>query len=252
MFRVLVGLLLAAIIAVPALAETATIAVAANFRKPLQELAAAFATETGHELVISAGSTGQLYAQIGNGAPYDVFLAADEARPTRAIAEGLAVPESELIYAVGRLVLLTRDAALREKLGTPPALSRLATIAIANPVTAPYGAAALQVLERLGQRDALSGRLAEAQNIGGVNAAIHTGAAEAGFVALSSLGRPDEPGAEAWLVPADLYDPIRQGAVLLLHGQNNPAAIAFLDWLAGPAAAEIIRRYGYDLPDRAP
>lgn len=252
MFRVLFGLLLAVTIAGAALAETATIAVAANFRKPLQDLAEAFEHETGHELVISAGSTGQLFAQIGNGAPYDVFLSADEARPALAVAEGFAVPGSERIYAIGRLVLLTRDAELRAGLGTPPDLSQLRTISIANPVTAPYGAAAMQVLEKLAVTEALTGRLAEAQNIGGVNAAVHTGAAEAGFAALSSLDHPHDPGPSAWLVPADLHEPIRQGAVLLVHGQDNPAAVEFLDWLGSDAASALIRGYGYDLPDGRP
>lgn len=252
MIRLLYGLLLALTLAGPTLAETAMIAVAANFRKPLQELATAFEHETEHELVISAGSTGQLYAQIGNGAPYDVFLAADEERPARAIAKGFAVPGSERIYAIGRLVLLTRDAGLRAELGTPPDLSRLRTLSIANPVTAPYGAAAMEVLEKMGVAEAMTGRLAEAQNISGVNAAVHTGAAEAGFAALSSLAQPDDPGPAVWVVPADLHEPIRQGAVLLIHGQENPAAIEFLRWLDSPAAAELIRSYGYDLPDRRP
>lgn len=249
MFRVLLGLLLALTLAGPALAETAMIAVAANFRKPLQDLAMAFEQETGHELVISAGSSGQLYAQISNGAPYDVFLAADEERPAKAIADGLAVPGSDRIYAIGRLVLLVRDAELRAELGTPPDLSRLGTLSIANPVTAPYGAAAMEVLEKMDTVKVMAGRLAEAQNIGGVNAAVHTGAAEAGFAALSSLDPLRDPEAQIWLVPAELHAPIRQGAVLLAHGRENRAAIAFLDWLDSKAAMELIRGYGYDLPE---
>ncbi|HET7409419.1 MAG TPA: molybdate ABC transporter substrate-binding protein, partial [Paracoccaceae bacterium] len=149
---------------------------------------------------------------------------------------------------VGRLIVLFRDAETRARLGTPPDLSQVRTLAIANPATAPYGAAAMQVLERMGAARALAGRIAEAQSVSGVNAAVDTGAAGAGFAALGSVARPDGPEPEGWLVPGELHDPIRQDAVLLQRGRDNPAATAFLDWLASEEARELIRGYGYDIP----
>jgi molybdate transport system substrate-binding protein len=248
MWNMLRGLLVLTLLATAARAETVTVAAAANFRKPLDEIAARFEDATGHEVVVSAGSSGQLYAQIANGAPFDVFLSADQARPAQAIEAGLAVPGSQRTYAVGRLILIFRDAEAAGRIGMPPDLSQVRTLAIANPATAPYGAAAMQVIGKLGGADALAGRIAEAQNVSGVNAAVQTGAAEAGFAALASVSGPGAPEPQGWPVPADLHDPIRQDAVLLGRGRDNPAATAFLDYLFGDEAARVIRGYGYDLP----
>lgn len=192
MWSLLRGMLVAAALCstVPsyaARAETVTIAAATNFRKPLEALTRDFADATGHEAVISAGSSGQLYAQIAHGAPFDVFLSADRARPADAVEAGLAVPGSQRTYARGRLVVLFHDAEAATRLGSPPDLSQVRMLSVANPATAPYGAAAMQVLERLGVADALAGRIAQAQNVSGVNAAVESGAAEAGFAALGSL-----------------------------------------------------------------
>lgn len=235
-----------ALLAGAARAETVTIAVAANFREPAEALAAGFAAATGHQAVISAGSSGQLYAQIAHGAPYDVFLSADRERPAAAVEAGLAVPGTEFAYAIGRLIVIFRDAETAARLGTPPDLSQIGVLSVANPETAPYGAAAMQVLDRLGVADALAGRIAEAQSVSGVNAAVASGAADAGFAALGSVTKPGGPPPEGWLVPAELHDPIRQDAVLLVHGAENPAARAFLDYLTGEPARRIIRDYGYD------
>ena len=241
------GLLIAALTCSVADAGTVTIAAAANFRKPLEALARGFAEATGHDAVISAGSSGQLHAQIANGAPFDVFLSADQVRPADAIEAGLAVPGTQRTYALGRLIVLLRDAETAERLGYPPDLGQVRTLSLANPATAPYGSAAMQVLERLGVTAALAGRIAQAQNVSGVNAAVATGAAEAGFAALGSVAGPDAPDPQGWPVPADLHDPIRQDAVLLVRGRDNPAATAFLEYLGSDGARALIRQYGYDV-----
>lgn len=228
-------------------AESVTIAAAANFRKPLAALVEGFAEATGHEAVVSAGSSGQLYAQIAHGAPFDVFLSADQARPAEAVKAGLAVPGSQRTYARGRLIVLFSDAEAAARLGSPPDLSRVRMLSVANPAIAPYGAAAMQVLERLGVADALAGRIAQAQNVSGVNAAVDSGAAEAGFAALGSVVEPGGLEPRGWLVPTDLHDPIRQDAVLLVRGAENPAATAFLDYLGSEPAKSLIRGYGYDV-----
>ncbi len=228
-------------------AGTVTVAAAANFRKPLAALALDFAEVSDDKAVVSAGSSGQLYAQIANGAPFDVFLSADQARPAAAVEAGLAVPGSQRTYARGRLIVLFRDAETAARLGSPPDFSKVRVLSIANPATAPYGAAAMQVLEHLGVADALAGRIAEAQNVSGVNAAVDAGAAEAGFAALGSVARPGGPEPQGWLVPTELYDPIRQDAVLLVRGAGNPAATAFLDYLSSNRAKDLIRGYGYDV-----
>lgn len=222
-------------------ADTVRVAVAANFRAPLEVLAREFTKARDHELVISAGSTGQLHAQIVNGAPFDVFLAADQARPQTLVDAGLADPDSRFTYAVGRLVAISLDSRLLHDTG--PHFSRFRTLSIANPRTAPYGAAALQVFEALGAPEWI--RVAEAQSVAGVNAAVRTGAADVGFAALSTVLPGDQLA--HWVVPPGLYDPIRQDAVLLMRGAANPAARAFMDWLAGDTARGVIQRHGYDL-----
>lgn len=241
------SLFIVALLVTGARAETASIAAASNFRAAAAALARDFAATTEHEAVVSAGSSGQLYAQIASGAPFDVFLSADQDRPAAAVEAGFAVPETQRTFALGRLIVLFRDAETAARLGTPPDLARVSLLSVANPATAPYGAAAMQVLEALGMRRALAGRIAEAQNVSGVNAAVASGAAEAGFAALGSVVRPGGPEPEGWIVPQDLHDPIRQDAVLLARGADNPAARAFLDYLAGDRARQIIRAHGYDV-----
>lgn len=230
----------------PIAAETATMAVAANFRSTAETLREEFEAESGHALVIAAGSTGQLYAQIVNGAPYDGFLAADQARPERAETDGLAVAGSRFTYAIGRLALIAADP---EAPVDPEALAKATgAVAIANPRTAPYGAAAKAALERLGLWPALEGRIAQAQNVGGAYAAVASGAAEFGFVALSYVIGPDgAPQRAYWTPPEVSAATLRQDAVLLARGGDNAAAIAFLDYLRGASARALIRAQGYDV-----
>lgn len=223
-------------------AGEARIAVAANFAEAANEIAAAFESETGHAALLSFASTGQLYNQIAQGAPYDVFLAADSARPRKVVEEGYGVAGSRFTYAVGRIVLWSREVGL-VKGGTTLRHGAFDRIAIANPRTAPYGAAAVQVMKRLGVHASLKPKIVEGNNIAQAFQFVDTGNAALGFVALSQVAGRDT--GSRWLVPADLYSPIRQEAVLLDHGSANAAASAFLAFVKGPEAARVIRKYGY-------
>lgn len=226
------------LLAAPAHAGKALIAVAANFSMPAERIAAEFEAATGHEITLTAGSTGKLYAQIAAGAPYDVLLAADAERPARLEAEGLAVAGSRFTYAVGQLVLWSADPA---RITGPEALDgAFRALAIANPELAPYGIAAVETLASLGKTPA---RIVMGENIGQTFALVSTGNAELGFVAASQLTESSE--GSRWDVPASLHAPIRQEAVLLTRAASNEAAHAFLDWLRRPEAAVIIAASGY-------
>ena len=226
-------------------AELATVAVAANFLVPMQTIAAAFEDETGHELVLVPGSTGQLYAQILNGAPFDVFLAADAERPALLADDGLAVAGSRFTYARGRLVLWSADPGALDDRG----IERLADgdfrhLAIASPELAPYGAAARQVLERLELWEAYRPRIAVGQSIGQAFAMAATGNAELGLVALSQALAWDDPASHV-TVPPELHAPIEQDAVLLGRGADNAAAIALVEFLQSAETRRIIGDAGY-------
>lgn len=223
-------------------AGAATIAVAANFTEAATAIAAAFETATGHRAEMSFGATGLLFAQIAQGAPFDAFLAADRARPARAEAEGLAVAGSRFTYATGRLVLFSADPQLVAGAAT---LRRggFAKIAIANPATAPYGAAAVEAMTALGVLTPLRAKIVQGTNIAQTFQFVATGNAELGFVAASQVA--GHAGGSRWLVPDDLHTPIAQDAVLLTHGGGNEAARAFLAFLRGPAARAIVEKYGY-------
>lgn len=236
---------------VTARADTALAAVAANFAKTAEALLPAFRASTRHDLQITTGSTGKLYAQIGAGAPFDLLLSADAATPARLLKEGNAIAGTDFTYALGRLTLWSIDpdripqdgrAALED-----PALR---FVAIANPDLAPYGVAARETLHSLGLWDMLEPRIVMGQNIGQTNSLVFTGAAELGFVALSAvLSLRTENKGSRWDVPQDLYAPIRQDAVLLTSGAENSAARAFLDFLRSPEAANVIAGFGYDTFD---
>lgn len=223
-------------------AEEINVAVAANFTEAATEIAAAFQAATGHRALLSFGSTGQLFTQITQNAPFDVFLAADSARPARAVKEGLAVAGTNFTYAIGKLVLWSADPSLvtDETVLSSDGFTR---IALANPETAPYGAAAVEVMRNLGAHDLLEPKFVRGNSIAQTYQFVATGNAELGFVALSQLAGRTE--GSAWIVPDDLYAPIRQDAVLLNNGAGNPAAQAFVGFLKGPEAAAIIARYGY-------
>lgn len=239
---------LAVLLLLPAMTQAgqAQVAVAANFTAAMKELAADFQRDTGHTLRVSYGSTGKLYTQIENGAPFDVFLAADQARPARLLEKGLA--SRPFTYAVGRLVLWSRDAGRAVHAGT--LAGTLATgdfrrLAIANPKTAPYGRAAVEVMQALQLYPQLKPRLVTGESIAQTQQFVATGNAELGFVALAQVVLHD--GGSRWDIPQELYTPIRQDAVLLKRAENNPAALALLDYLKTPAAREVIGKFGYGL-----
>ena len=222
-------------------AET-NIAVAANFTAPAKEIAKAFEAKTGHKAVLSFGATGQFYAQIKQDAPFTVFLAADDTTPAKAVDEGLAVAESRFTYAVGRLVLWSKDP---KKVGGEETLRTgiFEKVAIANPATAPYGAAAVQTMKKMGVYDSLQAKLVQGNSIAQAYQFVETGNAEVGFVALSQVIVRNE--GSCWPVPDLLHEPIRQDAVLLKKGAGDEAAKAFLAFLKGPEAGAVIARYGY-------
>lgn len=233
--------LLLLLIGAGAQADSATVAVASNFLPTAQKLAAAFGAASGHGIKLASGSSGKLFAQIGAGAPFDLFLSADMDTPARL---GVRAP---LVYARGLLVLWSADADLLT--GNGPAVLKSGTLrnlAIADPKIAPYGRAARQVLSGLGAWDDWRPRLVLGENIGQVVTLVATGNAAAGLVAASLVqGR----GGSRWPVPPDLYDPIEQGAVLTTRGQTNPAAVGFLDFILSQQGQDMIVADGYADPD---
>jgi molybdate transport system substrate-binding protein len=245
--RFALSLLLGLCLAGPAAAEEAVIAVAANFAEVAERLEQDFEAATGHVLSLVVGSTGKFYAQIANGAPFDVFLSADEETPARLEKEGQAVAGSRFTYATGRLTLWSpepggvgSDGAATLKEG------KFRRLAIANPELAPYGAAAKQALEKLGLWERFKDRIVMGETIGQAHAMVASGNAELGFVALSYVLSPrSETKGSRWDVPADLYAPLRQDAVLLARAAGNPAARGFLDFLRSAKAKALIASYGY-------
>jgi molybdate transport system substrate-binding protein len=236
-------------LAVPgARADSVQVAVAANFSAPVQAIAAQFEKDTGHTLVPSFGATGQFYTQIKNGAPFEVFLAADDTTPARLEREGDTVKGSRITYAIGTLALWSAKEGYVDSQGDVLGSGDYRHLSIANPKAAPYGLAAMQVLEQLKLGDATRARLVEGQNITQAYQFVSTGNAELGFVALSQIYKDGRlTRGSAWIVPANLHAPIRQDAVVLTRGQDNPAAVALIKYLKGPQAAAIIQSYGYQL-----
>ncbi|WP_165666513.1 molybdate ABC transporter substrate-binding protein [Metapseudomonas otitidis] len=231
-----------------ALAQDVQVAVAANFTAPIQAIAKDFQQNTGHKLVIATGATGQFYAQIHNGAPFEVFLSADDSTPAKLEQEGATVPGSRFTYAIGTLALWSAKPGYVDAQGEVLKKNDYQHLSIANPKAAPYGLAATQVLEKLGLTAQLKGRLVEGQNITQAHQFIATGNAELGFVALSQIYKDGRvTGGSAWIVPAALHDPIKQDAVILAKGKDNPAAQALVDYLKGEKAAAVIKSYGYQI-----
>jgi len=243
--RALLWLLVAAIPAMPAAAGDLLVAVAANFSVTARDIGAQFSQQSGHRIEFSVGSTGKLYAQIIQGAPYDVLLAADQAAPRKLVSAGYAVDGSQFSYALGRLLLWSPRPGLADR--DPASLLRdpgLRRVAIANPAVAPYGRAARQVLEALDAWEPLAGRIVYGENVAQAFAMAASGNAELALIAASLV--PDGTGSR-WTLPATLYDPIRQDAVLLARGADNPAAREFLRFLDSAAARNFIRAAGYSL-----
>ena len=229
-------------------ADDVQVAVAANFTAPIQAIAKDFEKDTGHKLVAAYGATGQFYAQIKNGAPFEVFLAADDTTPAKLENEGATVKGSRFTYAIGTLALWSAKEGYVDAKGDVLKANQFKHLSIANPKAAPYGLAATQVLDKLKLTDATKDKIVEGQNITQAYQFVSTGNAELGFVALSQIWQDGKLSAgSAWIVPAELHDPIRQDAVILEKGKDNPAAKALVDYLKGPKAAAVIKSYGYEL-----
>ena len=227
-------------------AANVSVAVAANFAAPMQRIAAAFEADTGHKAQLSFGATGKFHAQISHGAPFQVLLAADSATPARLAAQGKAVAGSRFTYALGTLVLWSAQPGYVDARGAVLQAGEFKHLAMANPRLAPYGAAAVQVMDRLGLTAQLRPRWVQGENIAQAYQFVASGNAQLGFVALSQImvdGKIEK--GSAWHVPAHLHDPIRQDAVLLAPGKDSAAAAALLDYLRSNKARAIIRAHGY-------
>jgi molybdate transport system substrate-binding protein len=224
------------------------VAVAANFTAPMQAIAVAFEKDTGHKALASFGSTGQFYTQIKNGAPFDVFLAADDTTPAKLETEGDTVPGSRFTYAIGTLVLWSAQEGFVDGQGEILKQGNFAHISIADPEKAPYGTAAIEALDRLGLRATLEAKIVKGNNITQAHQFVSTGNAELGFVAFSQVFRDGKvTSGSAWIVPGSLYEPILQDAVILTKGKENPAAAAFVSYLRSAKAIALIKSFGYRL-----
>ena len=229
------------------LAEEVNVAVAANFIEPMKIITVAFEKATGHKAVLSSGATGKFYAQIRNGAPFDILLAADADTPSRLEKEGAAVPGSQFTYAIGKLVLWSAKPNFVDDKGNVLRNQEVKHIALASPKLAPYGAAAVEAMAKLGLLTALQPKFVQGENIGQTYQFIATGNAELGFVALSQIYKDGKIlSGSAWIVPSHLYKPIRQDAVILVTAKNNPAATDLMKYLKSNSARAIIKSYGYD------
>ncbi len=246
-WRFLLGLL-CALLGISARAAEVRVAVAANFAGPMQAIATEFERDTGHRAVLALGSTGQFYAQIRNGAPFAVFLSADDETPAKLEAEGVAVTGSRFTYAIGRLALWSKKPGFVDGQGAVLHSGSFEKIALANPALAPYGVAAIEVLTRLGLRERLAPRIVQGANISQAYQYVATENVPLGFVALSQVMQNGQiTQGSAWLIPSELHGPIRQDAVLLKPGRDQAAARALLQYLQSEKARAIIRRHGYEL-----
>ncbi|WEL53748.1 molybdate ABC transporter substrate-binding protein [Pseudomonas kermanshahensis] len=228
-------------------ADEVQVAVAANFTAPIQAIAKDFEKDTGHTLVAAYGATGQFYAQIKNGAPFEVFLAADDSTPAKLEQEKEIVPGSRFTYAIGTLALWSAKEGYVDAKGDVLKQNTYKHLSIANPKAAPYGLAATQVLDKLKLTEATQGKIVEGQNITQAFQFVSTGNAELGFVALSQIYKDGKvTSGSAWIVPSTLHDPIRQDAVILNKGKDSAAAKALVEYLKGPKASAVIKAYGYE------
>jgi molybdate transport system substrate-binding protein len=240
---VLLGVGLLALGSAPAFAADVSAAVAANFTRPAEEIGAAFTAKTGDTVTFSFGATGALYTQISQGAPFEVFFSADNKRPKQAVAEGFAVDGTVFTYAVGKVVLYSPSLDLTDGAAVLKA-NAFQHLSIAAPKNAPYGAAAMETIEKLGLTDAVTPRIVTGENISQALQFVETANAELGFVSLSQV--IDKPAQQVWRVPDEYYSPILQDAVLLKAGEADPAAAAFLEFMKGNQARAIMEKYGYE------
>lgn len=245
--KIIAGWLAVLMIAAPTQAAEVMAAVAANFTAPMKMLAKSFEQDTGHKLVLSFGSTGSFYAQIKNGAPFDVLLAADSDTPLRLEKDGLGVAGSRFTYATGRLVLWSPKAGVVDDQGSVLRSGKFQRLAIANPKLAPYGAAAMQVLANLGLEATVQPKLVQGENIAQAYQFTASENAQIGFVALSQVFMQGHVSqGSAWVVPAHLHAPLQQDAIVLRKGQDNPGAQALMVYLQSEKARRTLQTFGYD------
>lgn len=240
------GALLVAIMACAVHAEVATVAVASNFAAPMKELVAEFERDSGHKIRLAFGSSGKFHAQIKHGAPFDAFFSADQAVPMALEQDGLVVSGSRFTYGVGTLALWSAKAGFVDEQGEILRQLTFNKIAIANPRVAPYGVAAMEVLQALGVEQRIKEKLVQGENVAQTYQFVATGNADLGFVATSQIvdSRAEKSGS-VWRVPQHLYSPIRQDAVLLYHGEQNPAAHQLLHFMKSDSARAIMSTFGY-------
>jgi len=244
----LTTLLCTLLLAVAAHADEVQVAVAANFTAPMKQIAAEFEKDTGHKAVLAFGATGKFYAQISNGAPFEVLLTADDETPVKLEKELLAAPNTRFTYAIGKLVLWSAKTGYVDGQGDILKKGDFKHLALANPKAAPYGAAAMEAMKNLGVLESIQPRIVQGENISQTHQFVATGNAELGFVALSQVFKDGKiTSGSAWIVPAKLYAPIRQDAVVLAKGRNKPAASALVNYLKTDKARSIIKSYGYEL-----
>lgn len=225
------------------------VAAASNIIGPMQSIAAAFEAAAGHPVKVSYGSSGKLYAQIQHGAPFDVFFSADQDKPARLEAADMILKGSRYTYAIGQLALWSANKQAIDANASLLLEGRFRKLAIANPRLAPYGVAAVEVLDRLNLTNDTRPRWVQGENIAQTYQFVSTGNADLGFVAVSQIivdGRLNH--GSAWIVPEDMYTPIKQDAVLLKRAQNSAPAQAFLTFVKSPAATDILRSFGYQIP----
>lgn len=231
-----------------AFAEEVQVAVAANFTAPMKVIAADFEKATGHKVVLSFGSTGKFYTQIKNGAPFDVFLAADDTTPEKLEKENGTVAGSRFTYATGKLVLWSAKPDVVDAKGEALKKNTFTHIALASPKLAPYGQAAVETMNKLGVYDTLQPKFVQGESIAQTFTFVSTGNAELGFVALSQVYEGGKlKSGSGWIVPANLHEPIRQDAVILSKGKDNKAAAELTAYLKSEPAKTVIRSFGYDL-----
>ena len=245
--RLGLGLLVWGCLFMPAQANELSVAVAANFAAPMQKLAVMFEQSSGHKIKLAVGSTGRFYAQIKNGAPFEVLLAADDETPRKLAQEGLAISSTQMTYAVGRLALWSKQPALVDDKGEVLAKGQFDKLALADPKLAPYGLAAIETLTQLGHLERLRPKLVQAENIAQAYQFVSTHNAPLGLVALSQIYQDGKfTEGSAWVVPAHLHSPIRQDAIVLNKGKDNPATASLLVFLRSDQARALIKRYGYE------
>jgi len=241
-------LLLAAAFCAPSFAAEVQVAVASNFTAPMKVLAARFEKDTGHKVLASYGATGKFYAQIQNGAPFDILLAADDDTPAKLDQENATVPRSRFTYAIGKLVLWSAREGVVDAKGEVLKAGTFDHIAIANSKLAPYGLAAQETLQKLNLLAALQPKFVTGDNIGQAYQFVASAAAPLGFVAMSQVYEDNKlKSGSSWVVPSTMYSPIRQDAVVLAKGASKPAVTAFIGFLKSDQAKAVIRSYGYDL-----